>query len=366
MGLQQGVILRDSLHDFVKDYLHERILFDHRISPLGLQVLVRLLERDIPLTLRREIQGIADGAGLPYRDMLLLNAVPELLTLAHWMHLWELSPLLLTNREHTFSFGAQLAAWGSTTMDNELVVGHSAGCPDTDILRQHLLITVRRPSQGNAFAAVGLAGTVGVWAGMNEEKIVATLSSSPSVDVASRGQPLSFVLRQTLERAGDLTEAMDLMLAPGRLYGGNVILGDGKAPKAIVIEASANRHAVFEPEADSTLVVRTNHFLDPELALIQHEVLPGPEKAASKACLTELHALLAPHEGWIGAREGLAFLRNDHASSGQGEPSDSAQTLHSVLFYPGKLAMWVAPDNVRVSHRSHISLDLNLSLLGDR
>jgi len=396
MGLQQGSSLRNSIRGFVTQYLYERVLLDHEVSGFGLRVFVRLLDRDVPATLRREMQGIADGAGLPYQDILLLNIVPELLALTRWMHSWELSPLLRVTTQHSFASCAEFAAWGQATLNRELVVGYSVDCLDTDLLSQHpqgaasivklkrpfprdcptkdtqqlmheaVVVTVRRPFHGNAFASVSLAGQVGVWAGMNEEKIIATLASSPSGDVASCGQPLSLLLRQALERAGDLTEAADIVLAAKRLHGGNVILGDGKAPKAITIEASAHRYAIFEPGAEGDLIVRTNHFLDPELALIQCGAIPVSERADSEARLTGLQGLLAPSRGWIGVREGLSFLRNDYASRDEGGTLHSAESLHRVLFYPGEMTMWVSQDSISVSPRSYVDLDLRSLLFGDR
>jgi len=369
MGLQQGAIMSDLLRDFVTEYLYGRILLDRELSGFGLQILVRHLERDVPTALRREMHGIADGAGLPYRDIVLLNAVPELLALTRWMYSFEMSPMLGVKAQDSFASGAEFAVWGQATMNGELVAGHSVACLDSDLLSQRLVVIVRQPSQGNAFASVSLLGLVGVWAGMNEEQIVATVVSSPSGDLASRGQMPSLLLRQVLERAGNLAEAMDIVLSGRRLYGGNVILTDGKAPKAIAIETSAHLHTVFEPDRENSVVVRTDHFLDPGLAWIQREFLPDREMLDSEARLAELRALLTPDAGWVGVREELSFLRNDYgpqnAVSTWADTADSVGTLHRVLFYPGKLMIRVAQDNAKAAGDSYVNLDLASSLLGD-
>jgi len=369
MGLQQGAIMSDLLRDFVTEYLYGRILLDRELSGFGLQILVRHLERDVPTALRREMHGIADGAGLPYRDIVLLNAVPELLALTRWMYSFEMSPMLGVKAQDSFASGAEFAVWGQATMNGELVAGHSVACLDSDLLSHRLVVIVRQPSQGNAFASVSLLGMVGVWAGMNEEQIVATVVSSPSGDLASRGQMPSLLLRQVLERAGNLAEAMDIVLSGRRLYGGNVILTDGKAPKAIAIETSAHLHAVFEPDGEDSVVVRTDHFLDPGLAWIQREFLPDREMLDSEARLAELRALLTPDAGWVGVREELSFLRNDygpqHEVSTWADTVGSVGTLHRVLFYPGKLMIRVARENAKAAGDSYVNLDLASSLLGD-
>ena len=393
MGLQQGALLRDPLRELVRNYLYERIVLERPASHFWLLAYARLLEGEVPRDLRREMQGIADGAGLSYQDVLLLNTVPDLLALTYRLPSWESFPLLFSSTKQSANlpqstFCAAFAVWGRATLGGELIVGHNFGFDgaqltgpgvapfgqaqgrqpkddaETDLLSQYLLVVVRRPSQGNAFVSLGLMGMVGVWAGMNEEKITTTLSSSPSVDVASSGQPLPFLLRQVLERAGDLTEAVNVILASRRLYGGNVIIGDGKAPEAIAIELSAHRHSIFKANTESGLLARTNHFLGPELALAQRDVLSEQERAASTARLNRLQSLLEFNSNWIGVEKGLTFLRDDYdarASSGRGSDQMvyGPYTLQSILFYPGRLTVWVANGNPMTPYTK---LDLTLSL----
>lgn len=370
MGVQQGTLLRDQLRNLVRYYLHEHIILERGASHFWLLTYARLFEREIPTALRSEMEGIADGAGLSYQDVLLLNTVPDLLALTCGLPSWELSPSLFSSTVPQSSlFCAAFAAWGRATLDGELTVGYNTDCVEAELLSRYLLVVVRRPSQGNAFVSLGLMGMVGVWAGMNEEKITAMLLSSPSVDVASSGQPLPFLLRRVLESAGDLAEAVNVILAASRLCGGNVILGDGKAPGALVIELSAHRHAVFEANTESDLLACTNHFLDPELALAQRHVVSAQERATSEARLDRLQTLLEFNSGWIGVEKGLAFLRDDHDPQGSaGSSSDRTvygpRTLQSALFCPGNLTIWVARGNFAVPLGQYVNLDLSSSLLG--
>jgi isopenicillin-N N-acyltransferase-like protein len=309
------------------------------------------------------MRGIADGAGLSYQDVLLLNTLPDLLALSCALSSAEsyhlplssdavVQPVVRCPQNGGAASCSSFAVWDSATVDGGLLVGHKQNSAEANLLDRYLMVVARRPARGNAFVSAGPMGMVGVWAGMNEEQVAVALSSSPSVDVASSGQPPQFLLRQVLERAGDLTQAKRVLLAADRLYGGNVLLGDGKAPGAVAIEMSAHRHAVFETDVGSEPLVRTNHFLDPVLAMAQRHALSGPARSASLARLGALQTLLELNKGWIGADKALALLRADRdgrVSHGFGTQSlvNQSDSLQSVLFYPARLALWVAQRDVQ-------------------
>ena len=74
MGLQQGTLLRDSLREPVRDYLYGHIIADCGASHFGLLNQARLLEKAVPDDLRREMQGVAEGANLSYQNASLCIA----------------------------------------------------------------------------------------------------------------------------------------------------------------------------------------------------------------------------------------------------------------------------------------------------
>jgi len=214
------------------------------------------------------------------------------------------------------------------------------------LLSRNLLITVRQPARGNAFVSAGLVGTVGVWAGMNEERITVALSSSPSLDVATGGQTPPFILRQVLEGAGDTGQGLQLLLSADRLCGGNVVLGDAKVPEATVVELSAHRHAVFENVESEKVVVRTNHFLDSDLAVTQSAVLTEAERLESVERFDGLRELLKWNAGWIGSAKALEILEHESGAQFQSSKAHSASdpephVAHMLLFDPQKLEVWV-------------------------
>jgi hypothetical protein len=217
-------------------------------------------------------------------------------------------------------------------------------------LRRYWVLAVRRPAQGNAFVSLALMGSVGVWMGMSEEQITANLAGAPSVDVASHGQPLPFLLRQVLQTAGDLTQAVNILVASSRLFGGTLLLGDGKAPEAMAVDLSAHRLALHEPAEDMPVLARTNHFIDQDLAATQRTVLPSCEQEASMARLGRLLTVLELNSGWISTEKSLAVLWDDRRAQLEGTPGVAhgdqiAAPPYSVLFCPSQLMLWIGPWN---------------------
>lgn len=368
MGLQQGALLRSELRSLIRDYLYGRLIVDHQVSHFWSLSQVRLLEPGIPDSLRREMQGIADGAGLSYQDVLLLNTIPDLQALTRKVPTWGLLPALFSSANQSLStvrssLCAAFAGWGRATIEGELLVGHNLEYAESDLLQHYLVLTVRQPLEGDSSVSLALAGMVGIWTGMNEEKVVVALSSSPSADVAAGGQPLPLLLRQVLDSSGSLEEAVNVLLSADRLYGGNVILGDGKAPQAVALELSAHQHALFEADAASDLLLRTNHFLDSKLALTQQHVLSAEEMAASQTRMERLQSVLESNQGWIGTDKALAFLTGvDGASPGGAE---NASALRAVLLYPARLTLWIAQrDADAAATAPYVRLDLASELLG--
>lgn len=362
MGLQQGSLLADAIRGLVEAYLYQHLVHDLGVSQPLLAAYARVIDASVPAELRWEMRGIADGAGLAYQDVLLLNIIPDVLALARRLPLLELSPAVLlaagrdaeleqsivypTRAEQGLSC-ASYAVWGEVTVDGGLLAGHRLERSGDDLLNDNLLVTVRRPARGNASVSAGLVGTVGVWAGISEERIITSLSSSPSVDVAAAGPPLPFVLRQVLEGAGDMDQGLQLLLSSGRLCGGNVLIGDARVPEAAAVELSAHRHAVFELAGSAQVLARTNHFLDNGLAVAQDGLLSAAERAESVARLSRLNELLTWNAGWIGTGKALQILKDDPgvlsetSADALGTPETEPPVAQMVLFDPQEGAMWI-------------------------
>ncbi len=344
MGLQQGRLLSESIRELVSQYLYGRLV-KSGAQHFWMLVQSRLTEPRLPPSIRSELHGIADGAGLSYRDVLLLNTVPDQLALAHTVPDASLlrglfSPSLpLTG---SLSLCTSFVGWGSATDNGQLLLGHNVENAEGDVLRDQLVLVVRQPRSSAATVSLGLAGSVGIWAGMNERSLAVTLASSPSVDVKSVGQPLPILLRMSLETSGDLETLVGSVVSADRQYGGNVIAADGKAPRAVAIELSAHQYALFDGAAHGGELVRTNHFVDSELSITQASAVDDGVKRASQERLGRVTDWMERNNGWIGVDKALAQLL-DVSSWPEAGRTDS-RTLQSILFVPADACLWLAQD----------------------
>jgi hypothetical protein len=273
MGFQQGVLLRQEIRERVESLYGELTLGP---LPLLLQE-ARLLA--IPEEFKEEMVGLAQGAGVSYTDILLLNSWPQL---AHSRSHEALNELLTTfqpwfpphveprfstpdespSRWVTLSPCVTFALFGDATKSGSLFHG-----VEGDMALKGLLLILYEPEVGNAFVSLSQPGMVGVKMGLNEEKISVAHLDVPTLDSSLRGVPLPFVLRQALQFSGDLSQALSIIASAPRAGAANVVIGDGKPASAAALELSTHRHALFEARED--YVVRTDHFL--ELSAFQGE-----------------------------------------------------------------------------------------------
>jgi hypothetical protein len=167
---------------------------------------------------REELRGLADGAGVPVRELYRLHAIPD----------------------RTYSC-ASFAAWGRATAGGRLIHMRNLDWNiDADIQR-YATVFVIRPKGKRAFISMGWAGFVGVLTGVNDAQISVGQIGAETTDVTFRGEPMAFVMRRVLEESASLGDASRLVLTARRTVGVNYVFADAKAKRGIVIETT-HRH----------------------------------------------------------------------------------------------------------------------------
>ena len=59
---------------------------------------------------------------------------------------------------------------------------------------------------------------------------------------------MMFLLRQIVQYASTLDEAVEIVLGTPRTFGMNIVISDSKIPDAVVLEVDANRFAIRKAE----------------------------------------------------------------------------------------------------------------------
>jgi len=348
MGFQHGVLLGDEIKVRIRDHLLTGLVGEMGVSHFLLLRHARETDAWLSVEYREEIAGIADGAGVSYSQVLLLNTYSDLLA-QPWPdhHIQDLILSLSSRfaphygpaiRVHGTGPASQertapatlrgaasgaFAVFGAATRDGSLLQAVDLASPT--LSPEELLIVVYRPEEGNSFLAVGEPGSVGFDVGMNEEELSVTALPSRSQDASLDGVPLRFLLRDVLQQAGDIPSALRIIASADRTTGYNVLVGDGQRPDAQVIECSTHLHAVFEAQGD--LVVRTNHFLDSALRQAQR-TLSGWEEEDSWERLDSLQRALESDHGRLDYSKVIGIIRQ---LSGTGDDSQSIEGDSPVL-----------------------------------
>jgi hypothetical protein len=331
MGYQHGVLLRDAIRARIGEGLAGGIVGEGQALPFLLLRHAHQTETRIRPEYREEMAGVADGAGVSYSDVLVLNTYDDLVA-GPWpdesLHdlLVSLSPAFRPHLGPPGTAGGSIsqdargatseappdtgargaiAFFGAAARDRSLcqVVWFGSPPPQPD----QLVIMVYQPEEGGgSYVCAGPPGAVGCEVGLNEEQISVTALSSPSGDSSLDGVPLPFILRDVLQSAGDMADALTILASEERTTGHNVLLGDGKRPDAQVVEFSTHLYAVFEAQSD--FVARTNHFLDEGLAETQRS-LSWWQEDESWAHLEELLRALDSAYGQLDAVGATRLVR---------------------------------------------------------
>jgi isopenicillin-N N-acyltransferase-like protein len=170
----------------------------------------RNLERTFPEALE-ELHGIADGADVPYADLLAYNSCQELGRMQAGC-----TNFVLVTEEHG-------------------VIHYKSN----DVRPEHLQFHVYlegHPTSGHDFIGVTWAGTVWMNAGINEPGLTYGGGSLPNVDSDwERGIQANIALRYFLQQPDDVAGAVDLVeRTPIMSHGHNLVFTDAAGNGAVV------------------------------------------------------------------------------------------------------------------------------------
>ena len=247
----------------------------------------------IPARYQAEMCGLADGSGLPLRDVQRANIFPALF--------------------HCSGF----ALFGGVTRGGQLLHGRVLDYMTNAGLQDYAVTIVARPVGYNAFVSVGYAGFVGSVTGMNDKQI-AVGEMGGRGEGKFDGMPMGFLFRKVLEEAGSLDKAVDIFRKAPRTCEYYYVVSDGKSPDARGLYCTPERVDVVKPGAT-------------------HAGLPDAiDDAVVFSAGSRLKTLLArirAQRGRIDARAARDLMTR---------PVAMASNLHNVLFAPQSLEFWVA------------------------
>lgn len=175
-----------------------------------------------------EMQGLADGAGVPLQMVQRAHAIPDL-------------------SEFNCTF---FAAWGDATPDGRLHQIRALDYATQAGIQDEPALIVCKPEGRNAFVNIGWLGFIGCVSGMSEKHIALSEIGEHFGDEVETlaGEPMPFLMRRVLEEADTLDEAVAIFEQAHRTSSFLYCIGDAKIPAAVALRTSKDFCEVYGPE----------------------------------------------------------------------------------------------------------------------
>lgn len=213
MGYQHGSLLAPMIKQVVAQFIdgkkegavEERFKAFQEVLPIILQ--------NIPKVYLEEMRGLAEGSNIPLEKIQLLNLFPEMF--------------------HCSGVVALPETTANGNLYHARVLDYKVG----QGLEKASVLMLVEPSEAHAFLTVSYAGFIGVITGMNEVKI--SLGEIGGLGYGRwEGCPMSFLMRNVLEKASTLEEAKRIFSQTKRTCEYYYLIADGKTGKALSLYAT--------------------------------------------------------------------------------------------------------------------------------
>lgn len=223
LGYQHGQQLKEAVAYNVKRLIDHQILA-HSEHPQIQSFLAKLPKvlKHIPQDYLQELQGLADGAGLPYEKILLLNLFPEMF--------------------HCSGLTVKGKATKSADLYHVRVLDYSVG----KNLQDTAVLMVVQPEGKIPFLNVSYAGFIGSVTGMNGQHIAIGEIGGKGYG-QYEGMPMAFLIRKILEEADSLSEVKKILATTQRTCEYYYVFSDGKSGESIGVYATSQQVQFIEP-----------------------------------------------------------------------------------------------------------------------
>jgi isopenicillin-N N-acyltransferase like protein len=222
MGFQHGRLLKDAIHANLQKIVNNQGDLgksDAYQAYLMMQpVMHDLLRKHVPARFQEEMRGLAEGAGLSYEDVEAANLFPEA---------FHCSGIALRGKATKDG-----ALWHVRILDYMTAVG----------LQEAALVIIHQPDGQKAWLNVGFAGFLGTVTGLNESQVAIGEMGGGGLGEWD-GVPMSFLMRDALERASTAEEAVKIFRESKRTCEYYYVISDGKTKDAVGLWTT---HDVFE------------------------------------------------------------------------------------------------------------------------
>ncbi len=360
-GYQHGVLLKDQIKHNLSTYIDSapKSPVPGRVEAF-MQNIPTLMSH-VPDHFKQEMQGVADGSGMPIYKIIALNLFPEM---------FHCSGMTFANE---------------MTMNHEVyhvrILEYSVG----KHLQETAVLQVVEPQDGIPFLSVSYAGFIGTITGMNQQKI--SIGQIGGLGYGSwNGIPMAFLLRDLLEQTTSLAEIKTHLENSPRTCEYYYIFADGKTQESIAFYATASQLKYVTPGMSYALIA-------PSGCPANYKDNGDDDKFALAGCTidnTPYQSVLFQGDGRIAMvfhRQPenclllTPFIRPERypslvdrvlANFGKideknlieivKQPVSAPSNLHTAIFLPSQLKVWIAhagPNDEPACDQPYVEWDFN-------
>ncbi len=328
IGYAHGKALKAQIQRNVATYIDQpRPEEQERVTGF-FQHLPQLLAH-VPPRLHEEMQGLADGSGVPLKKIQIMNLFPEM---------FHCSGITVN---------------GEATKDGSLyhvrVLDYAVG---KQLQATAVLFDVE-PDEGYRFINVGYAGFIGSVTGMNAQKVAIGEIGGQGYG-SWDGVPMAFLMREVLENAATLEEAKEILRSSKRTCEYYYVVSDGKSDTSVGVYATAEQIQFIEPGSTYTLCEERckGKLCTSRIATSPYQTLiyENQEQVAAlihvqpKNCIA-MTGFSYPERYPILVERLLAAYGQIDASALQQiikQPVSRPSNLHNAIFLPAALKVWIS------------------------
>lgn len=313
MGYASGTLLRKEMHTLEKEFLamiRGYVPEAWKLKLLRSYVIYhnRHLSDFVPLEYREQLYGTTIGCpdthpelGDYYNRMLNYHAAHDV------SYLMIDNPLV--SRAGCTSFGA----WGGATEGGHLLTGRNFDWEAAEVFSRDRVVILSEPDGGIPFISLAWASMAGVVSGMNRAGVSVTINGAPSSLPSGTATPVAMVARDVLQKAHNLTEALEIIRAAKVFVSTLWLVGSRVDGRFIVVEKTPERTNAREPEGD--MIVSANHFQTPVLTNDARNV-NYLEEATSTPRSARMTELLTNARGKLNVSNAAEILRDEKLPGG--------------------------------------------------
>lgn len=248
---------------------------------------------------------------------------------------------------------------GAKSADGQLLLGRNFDFYVGDEFAEEKIVLFIKPDKGNAFVSYSWAGFTGVVSGLNDQGLSVTINASKSDLPTSSKTPISLLVREILQYASTIDEAIAIAKSKSTFVSETIMVGSKKDGRAVLIEKSPTKLGVYD--TNQNVMICANHYQSD--VFVRDEInVQNIKESDSRYRYTRMNELLQNNHPFT-PNDAAKVLRDQKdfggASLGMGNPRAINQLIahHSVVIQPESEIFYISTNDYQLGE--YIGYDLN-------